>query len=914
MSYSNFPSNYLDFNSIDTKNLNIVVEIEGSDYLFALVPTYKKIRYGDPDIHYGDAGLVYGGLKEIGNVKPILSVNSNLIISQKIEPEQGRASAATMTLEFVDLDGFMTSFVSPGVQLNEILGGKLVKVWIGYTQTSFKEDYFVMFRGYVSSTTAVATKLIMQITDPNIKRKSQVFFTGKTQLIGEFKNFNPSDVNTTTQFITINGHGFSDNDEVTFTSTGSLPSGLASNINYYIGNSTTNTFQLYNAPESDGTRFIINYASQGSGVHKMTLNRYGTKRTRILLLKPDGFINPIIGPNGFYDSSVSLFIKVDNEYMKYTALSGNLLTVVRSQRSTTADFHNTNSDVSNVFELQGNVIDLALKVMLSGWNGPWISNVKIASFNETMDLTVGVLDNAIVLPDAVDAVEDYGLAPGDYLTVTGSSFNNRVFTVKSFTTANGYANKVIFVNETTIYETLTTPVMSIRSQYDTLPIACGTKLKPIDLDLAGWQKTRQIYCFQADCVFRIFISQPESGKDWIEQQLLLPTGLYSTTRFGRLSCSATKPPLASDLLVVLDNSNVIDPQNTSVTRSINSRRFFNEVQVKYDYTDDDKETNILSLIDTDSLFNFDTQSVLPITAKGLRTDLLATSFIKRRAGYIVRRYKNAAYEISIKTNFKAASLVQVSDTVLLNDNGNLQITNFETGKRDIGSQLFEVIQTQPDLKSGTGQLTLLSNLGYQATDRFGGIAPSSQIDATQSTTTRLKMKPSYGAKYSNQEYKKWTDITGDYVRVHSKNETFSEETQIIGFDSIDPNIMIVSPALSLSPVTNWIIDLARFNEASQDNNRKSKLLYAYIDPTLFVVTGISDTQFTVSSSDALKVVPGYEIKIHNPDYSINSVDVFVDTLVGVTVTLKSSLGFTPSTGQKIELVGFKDISGPYKIL
>jgi hypothetical protein len=81
-----------------------------------------------------------------------------------------------------------------------------------------------------------------------------------------------------------------------------------------------------------------------------------------------------------------------------------------------------------------------------------------------------------------------------------------------------------------------------------------------------------------------------------------------------------------------------------------------------------------------------------------------------------------------------------------------------------------------------------------------------------------------------------------------------------------------------------------------------------------VVSGISPTQFTVSVSDASKIFPGLPVKIHNNNYSIESVEATVDTVVGVTVTLQSSLGFTPAAGQKIELIGFRDLSGPYRIL
>ena len=75
--------------------------------------------------------------------------------------------------------------------------------------------------------------------------------------------FAPAAVNISTEVITINSHGFSNNDIVNFSSSGTLPSPLVSSTNYYIISATANTFQV--SLSSGGS--AENLSSQGTGTH-----------------------------------------------------------------------------------------------------------------------------------------------------------------------------------------------------------------------------------------------------------------------------------------------------------------------------------------------------------------------------------------------------------------------------------------------------------------------------------------------------------------------------------------------------------------------------------------------------------------------------------------------------------------------
>jgi len=58
------------------------------------------------------------------------------------------------------------------------------------------------------------------------------------------KDFSPSDVSTGADLITITGHGFSDGEQVVFSSSNILPTGLSNTVEYFVVGSTINNFQV----------------------------------------------------------------------------------------------------------------------------------------------------------------------------------------------------------------------------------------------------------------------------------------------------------------------------------------------------------------------------------------------------------------------------------------------------------------------------------------------------------------------------------------------------------------------------------------------------------------------------------------------------------------------------------------------
>ena len=843
---SETPEKFQLYNTQQTKELAVVVEIDGVPGLLSSVTLFETLNYGDPDIFYGDPGLVYGGLVPLteyngGEVRNILSLDgSSLTLSQRLEPEQGRASTSLLTLSFIDYQGYMTELCSPGVIVDEILG-KNVKVWLGYRQLSFPDDYYVIFRGKISGVTSEPGRTTLQLSDPNLRRRTQVFFTAVTQLQSAIT-------------------------------------------------------------DSDTTIPVI---SNGD------------------------FHKHILGPDGNYDPAIKLYLGIEDEWIEYgptaslpagtfgTNTFGN---VARGARGSTAVAHDAGTDVTCAIEIEDHAVDIALKVMLSGWNGPYVDDVAIEHIVYTGDVLLGDQATSLTFPENVDVIRDYGWSAGDYLTISGATngVNNQTVQIVSFAPLFGQENRLVYTTGVTLVsESNTTAVLSVRSQYDTYPISCGVKLTPDDVDVDRHIYIKDTFLQFDGNNYRFFITSDESSaKSWLETQVYLPISCYSLTRFGRLSMGITKPPLADNRLKFLSQDNILNAKSMKPNRGVNNRRFFNEVQFSWDARDDGAFSQVLRTIDSDSLNLIGLASVLPVRALGGRSDLAFDESVERRSERLLSRYKRGATEIDPKVNWEVGVEIEAGDVVALQDDGTLFIANYDTGQRNLGVQLFEVTERSLDIRSGQINLKLVSGVGAQATDRFGTISPSSVLDSG-STSTQLVLTDSYGAIFPGNEQGKWIDYIGQPVLVHNDDWSQSGVSTIIGFDTFNPYLMQIAPPLAFTPSAGYMVEINDYpTSADVYLQQIYKAIHAYIDPRVFVVSGLSVTQFEVSPSDISKFFVGSVVLIHEASWTYESPEVTVtavDTALNI-VTVGATLGFTPTLNDEIELIGFADEGGAYRFI
>lgn len=846
--FGNYPDKYLIFNAQTSKQLALVVKIEGVPDTYGISNTFQTVRYGDFGLVYGAPGLVYGGLKKIGGpngvggIKPYIVLDSGLVIQQRIEPEQGRGNIGTINLTMIDKNGEISYLIAPGNVVDEIMTSKQVTMYLGFQQTSFPEDYVILYRGYITQLDTPPGVVRFQISDGTMKSRQPVFTTPTTLLTASI----------------------------------------------------------------DDTE------------------------TSIPVDSTVGFYQQILGPDGTYDPTVHTYIQIDDEIMSYAAsgIPDNATFIVtRGALGTTPAAHDIDTEVSNLIQFGEdandggtNFIDLSLKLLLSGWNGYCETGIQLASIGFVPPDPVS---NAFVL-NVDDADLDLGLTVGDYFAITGAtnSGNNLSGIITGFDELNSFTT-VVYTDQTFIEEQTTSATVSFRSKYDTLPVAAGTKSRMRDVDVQTFEQLRDTYFTTELYDVAIIYDSPAFAKDIIAADLFLPFGCYSISRYGRVSLSVTKPPLPgiTGKLVELNVNNVIDPDKIHVLRATNSRGFYNSISYNYDYDYVRGEyTAVNYFIDTQSLSQFSQVSSLPINAKGLRSRFGAASVANIRGRALLNRYKDVALIIELTCNWSAGSLIEVSDIVLLNDNGNLKIMNFQTGVRNIGSQLFEVIDRQYNIMAGNVKLKLMGGLGFTQDSRFGLISPSS-ILGTGNTSTLLRLTPSYGNTEIPLEQAKWEPYYGLPCVVHSPDYAVTGSSVIIGANISDPTGLDISPALPFTPASGYILEIANYPTSTNPNeNSQYKALYTYITPSVEIVTGTSSTLFDVSLSDAALLTVGNLAIVRKDDWTVYSQEVIISGVTGTTVQvqdpLKNELApfntFTPDNTYLLEGIGFKDETGYYR--
>lgn len=828
---TNYPTNYTLGLASPSKPLNMVFEIDGVSSVYSIQPTFHKFVYGDPYV-YGTPGLYYGGLVQLPNNKCYISDKSTMTISQKLEPEQGRASTSTFSIVLIDKNAEISALVgTSGSVVSEMLGRSAV-IRVGFANTNYPSDYYVAFRGMITNIQTQSGQVTFTVGDANQKRRQAIFQVQKT----------------------------------------------------------TNTSPI------------------GAGDFTIATN------------DASSFYQPILGPSGGYDSAVSLYCTIENEIIQYSTSTVSQINVVsRGARSTTATTHATGSEITHTCQIYGHPLTLALKIMLSGWNGPYITGIVPQAVGT--DLVVGSgITNAIVLPIGKSATLDYGLTVGDYVTISGSSLgNNGTYAITAFEDASTQPNNIIRIGTPLTLESGGSLAVALRSKYDTLPTAMGLKLSPKDVDVAGHEDLRDNYLNTGNYLMSLYINAQVVGKDFIESQLYYPVGCYSLTRYGQMSVNQTRAPIANANLQFLNLGNVIGAENITNTRGLNNRKFFNSIQFQYDVMDDNSTyQSVLRSIDTTSLNLIGITSVLPINSQGLKTSLGASSLVSKVSLNLLNRYKRGAYEISLKTNFQVGSKIEAGDVIAIQDNGYLQITDYNTGLRNLGTQLYEVTDRTMDLKTGEVSLKVVSGITGSASDRFGVISPSSVISASaSSTSTTLRIDSSYNPTGTADETLKWNDYIGLPIRVRNDDYSVSGEAILTATsNATTPYTLTLASSLGFTPSAGMVVDIPAYpTSTSPGINALYKAIHAFTDPTVAITGGSSTTTFTVGAGDISKFNVNVGLYVRSDDFTQVSPSVLVSSVNTSTntVTVSSSLGFTPSSVHFAELVGFADSGAGYRI-
>jgi hypothetical protein len=606
---------------------------------------------------------------------------------------------------------------------------------------------------------------------------------------------------------------------------------------------------------------------------------------------------------------LSTYIKINDEIIQYTGISGNDLTgCVRAQFDTIAASAADGDSVSTFYRLQGTAIELALWMMLSGPNEYYKTGVGVDSF--TVDINSDSLTSNSLYFNGIDMMTRYGLTVGSYITVAGSASND--FTLRTITsiTVTGNGTEVVVSGAALTLEEGSAGTCSFKSQYNILTDGCG--MGPHQVDVAEYERVQTLLSSSIP-TYDFYITETIKAKEFIDQEILYPANLFTLPKKGRTSLGFVAPPLAVSSLAVLDANALTEPSKIKSKRSIN-RYFYNSAIYKYNYDaiETDRPLTGYILTDTDSRAQIPVGTkAITISSKGMRNNEATSLILSINARRLLAKYKYAAEMFTVSATYGKLFNVDVGDVVLFGDES-MPLVDTKTGVRGLTPRLCEVVDKKMDIKTGKCDIVIVDT-NYLVDGRYGIFSPSSII-AAGSTTTQLVITDSFGTAFPKIEKSKWVSYVGMNLTVHSPDWSTSYDTRLASFDPVNPYLMNIDTIAGV-PLDGWIVDIQNYPSGIDDNiNRVYKNVFCFADPKVDVVSGVSPTEFVVGGGDVSKFRVGAQIMLHNADWSSVSPDVRVLEINTNNIVVDKALGFTPSSSYDVELIGFADSGSAYRYL
>lgn len=705
----------------------IAVKIDGIDYVFSSGATKEYIKIGDPSLVI-DGTWTIGGFRELSNNKQLIdSGTTSYSIRQQMNYDEGQGnSISNMTIGLIDKDGFITGLITP-INDFDILGRK-VKVYLGFGTTSFNDDYFLIFQGYVSDIDSNAGLVTLKINHPDNKKKVSLF----------------------KQFST-----------------------------------------------------------------KLTASIAGNTVLTATVEDTSGLLSAVSG-------SLETYVVINKELIKYTITGPTTLSLVRGQLGTTATAHSSGDEVSSVYALIGNPLDIALKIMLSGSTDPAFENIPIEQFLKN-GLGSGLVPNSFFLKE-INTEKEFNIQVGDLVTVTGAGSGSNNFTNRTVTaiTSDLRGTTIQVDGAALTYELDSPAVMSFKSKYNVLP--SGMNLKPDDVDVLQHEFIRDF--FHPSTEYNLIIDKDvDDGKKFLDDDVYKPIACYSLPRKARSSVGYSIGPIPGADIKTLSINNIKDPDKLTISRTT-GRAFFNEVIYKYDKSPiSDKYLKGYAIISNDSKNRiFGSSRAFKVEARGLRTELNGENIAQSESQRIVDRYKFAAESIYVNALLKDSVDVEIGDIVVLDGSG-LSISDITRGDRNFESRLFEVRNKEINLKTGDVSLELLDT-AQDINTRYGLMSPVSKIASVISQSQFIiTYVDNYPSKFGLSEYRNWENIYNiiDGIPAIIRNASFTVSESVVITD-INENVFTLSAPASMTLTDGLIIEFNSYNNSST----QEKLVYAFM--------------------------------------------------------------------------------------
>ena len=716
---------------------NLVLEIDGVTKKYGAILIKKYVRIGDTDLEIGDPdsnpdAFYIGGFNLIDDQSDIITLSGGTTtqIRQTLKQDKGTGEdISSMQIALVDIENEATLLITPDTTQSPVfdLMGRRCKVYLGFDNTAWKDDYIVIFRGLIDNLISSGSGIvIINLIHPDSKKRTDFFIK-------------------------------SDSD-------------LSASIT-----------------DSD-TTISVDDASQ--------------------------FLVPVLGPSGVNDTTLKHYIKIGDEIIQYAGITGNSFTgCTRGSLSTTAVSHLINDNCESIYELSGNVIDLALKLMMSGVNGSYKSNIDVGNFVRISPTTL--ISNSVFFSQ-LDVQLEYNVQVGDYITTTGASNGANNVTLKQITGLTVLENGDSYIEVTGVTfveENDSAAILSFRSQYDALGEGLG--MLPEEVDIDEHLKVQSL--FLSSFNYQFILDDSITGKEFLSEQIYNPASCYSIPRKARSSIGYHIPPIPSAKVTILNEDNVKNASRLMLQRST-SKNFFNSIIYKYNKVlGEDKYSKSTVTINTDSLDRIPVgNKPLTIESLGLRASLDAENLANQATARRLKKYKFGAELLKgLKTQYATGYKMEIGDIALVNI-ASLKVTDIASGTRTGEDRLFEIVNKALNIQNGDVSFDLVDT-SFDKDIRYCLISPSSFIKSGASTTV-FTIKESYSSPHGVNEYLKWSDYIGTGVIIHNEDFSISDTSTI---QSIAGNEITLSSALSFTPTADMIFEMSNY-----DNQTDAvKLLY-----------------------------------------------------------------------------------------
>ena len=613
---------------------------------------------------------------------------------------------------------------------------------------------------------------------------------------------------------------------------------------------------------------------------------------------------PVISTTGLFlpTDNFKSYLTIGDEAMEVTAKTGDTFTVVRGSFGTIPEEHEDEADVGFIYELRGQAIDLALKIMLSSEDDLSWGDSQVTSIGLTSPTN---LNPRLVFYEGFDIRDKFGFVVGDFIEIENSQEgNDGNYVITGFGTTD--TGSFIIVNQELNLEPEEGVTTRFRSKYNVLPFGLG--LTGREVDVAGHEDIDR-FNPQNFPEYVFYLDSQVNGKEFIDRELYFPVSLFSIPRRAKISCKIIQPPLAQGQIVRLDETNISSIENLRVKRS--THKFFYNT-IFYKFNNDPIEQKFTS----GAIFRNEISIArIPIGTKqltvdslGLRENLATRNLLNRQQQRAFDRYQFAPQVISNVSIFTEVGFdIEVGDIVVIGSE-NMQLTDLNEASNIFEPRLVEVINKSFNVFTHETVLELLES-SYNLDSRYGIISLASMV-SEQVSPTELRIRRSFDVGEYEFESDKWSDFIRENIWIRSPDYSEGEVVQLLGVSESDKSILITG-VMSVVPQEDWIIEVPEYQFATP----LYKDLFVFFNPQAEVTDVISPLVLEVN--DISLFFEGSIIYIRSDDFTEDtfSEGLVVDSISGNQITLNKAPSVTIQVGFKIDLIGFSDDEGaPYRIV